>query len=53
MGIVEKETLIALTADIVSAHVENNNVAAADMPGLIRSVYEALANAAEPAQVEK
>lgn len=49
----DRETLIALTADIVSAHVENNNVTVADMPDVIRSVYEALANVSEPAQVEE
>ena len=37
------ETLITLAADIVSAHVSNNSVALADLPGLIGSVYEVLA----------
>lgn len=49
----EKETLITLTADIVSAHVGNNSVAAADMPVLIQSIYSALSNAAEPAPIEE
>lgn len=44
----DKETLIALTTDIVVAHVENNRVTPSDMPNLIRSIYDALANAAEP-----
>ena len=38
----EKETIVTLTADIVSAHVSNNSVAANDLPKLIRSVYSAL-----------
>ena len=37
--------LIELTADIVSAHLSNNNVAAGDVPTLIRSVHEALTKA--------
>jgi predicted transcriptional regulator len=36
------ETLITLTADIVSAHVSNNSVAVADVPGLIQNVHGAL-----------
>lgn len=36
------ETLIALTSDIVSAHVSNNNVGVEDVPALISSVYSAL-----------
>jgi len=37
-----KETLITLTSDIVAAHVSNNDVAVADVPGLITSVFGAL-----------
>lgn len=36
------ETLITLTADIVSAHVSNNSVAVSDLPLLIQNVHEAL-----------
>lgn len=36
------ETLITLTADIVSAHVSNNSVAVSDLPLLIQSVHGAL-----------
>jgi predicted transcriptional regulator len=36
------ETLIALTADIVSAHVSNNSVAVGDVPGLIQNIHGAL-----------
>jgi len=37
------ETLITLTADIVSAHVANNSVAVNDLPHLISNVHSALA----------
>jgi predicted transcriptional regulator len=40
--------LIALTADIVSAHVSNNNVAKTDVAQLIQTVYEALSSADAP-----
>lgn len=36
------ETLITLTADIVSAHVSNNSVAVSDLPLLIKNVHTAL-----------
>ena len=36
------ETLITLTADIVSAHVSNNSVAVSDLPLLIGNVHGAL-----------
>lgn len=52
MGTIEmdmKETLITLTADIVSAHVSNNNVAAEDLGGLIGNVYKALSSLGEEA----
>lgn len=38
------ETLITLTADIVSAHVSNNSVAVNDLPVLIQNVHNALAS---------
>lgn len=38
------ETFIALTADIVSAHVSNNSVAVSDLPLLIQNVHNALAS---------
>lgn len=44
-----EENLITLTADIVSAHVENNQVAVGDLPGLISKVYSALAGLGSPA----
>lgn len=38
------EMLITLTADIVTAHVANNNVDVADVPPLIQNIYGALAS---------
>jgi predicted transcriptional regulator len=38
-----EEQIIALTAQIVSAHVANNDVAADQLPAFIRQVYQALA----------
>jgi len=36
--------LLALTTEIVAAHVSKNTVAAADLPQLINQVYQSLAN---------
>jgi predicted transcriptional regulator len=47
-----KDVLIALTSDIVAAHVSNNDVAVSDLPGLITDVYTALANLGEAPVVE-
>ena len=47
------ETLITLTADIVSAHVGNNSVAVGDLPTLIGNVYNALAGLDTPAPLEQ
>lgn len=48
----EENAFIALAADIVSAYVSNNSVAAAELPGLINEVHAALqrvsAGEAEP-----
>jgi predicted transcriptional regulator len=41
------ETLITLTADIVSAHVSNNSVAVNDLPVLIANVHNALSGLGE------
>ena len=47
------DTLLTLTADIVTAHVSNNSVALADLPGLITRVHDALAGlGAPPAKAE-
>jgi predicted transcriptional regulator len=44
------DTLLALTADIVAAHVGNNNVSVGDVPVLIQNVYGALTGLGAPAQ---
>lgn len=40
----ERETVITLTADIVSAHVANNRVAVGDVADLVQKVHGALAS---------
>ena len=44
----EHETLVTLTADIVSAYVSNNNADAASVTSMIGAVYAALLNAGTP-----
>ncbi len=39
----EHDDLVTFTADIVSAHISNNQIDAADLPELISTVYAALA----------
>lgn len=48
----DAETLVTLTADIVAAHVSNNNVAVSDIPLIIRSVHDALSNLGNNAEAE-
>ncbi len=43
----QKAELVELTAKIVEAHVSNNETAVADLPGLIATVREALAEIGE------
>ena len=45
----ENEQLVQLTADIVAAHVANNNVAVGDVGNLVQRVYEALSGLDQPA----
>ena len=40
----QSNDLLALTTEIVAAHVSNNTVALADLPQLINQVYSSLAN---------
>lgn len=52
----EQETLITLTADIVSAWTANNRVGTGELPDAIRSVHQALAalgTSAEPEAVKQ
>jgi predicted transcriptional regulator len=44
------EALLIVTADIVSAHLGNNTVAAGDVPGLIAQVHGALASLGKPVE---
>ena len=46
------ETLLTLTADIVSAHVANNSVATGDVAALIAKVHDALAGLGKPVEEE-
>ena len=43
------DSLLALTADIVAAHVGNNNVSVGDVPTLIHNVHSALTALGTPA----
>ncbi len=43
----QREELVGLTATIVEAHVSNNAIAVADLPGLIATVHETLAAVGE------
>lgn len=50
----ENSELLALTADIVAAHVSNNSVAVGDLPRMIADVYESLSGLGEaPMPVEE
>lgn len=55
-AVAEKDELVELTADIVSAYVSNNTVVATDLPALINNVFDALKKAsstgAQPAKEE-
>jgi len=42
-----EDTLLALTADIVAAHVSNNSVSVNDVPSLIQNVHTALSTIAD------
>src|SRR4029450_5613517 len=44
----EKNELVELTAEIVSAYVSNNTVVAGDLPGVIHNVFAALRRASTP-----
>jgi predicted transcriptional regulator len=46
----DRAETIEMTADIVSAYVGNNSVAAADLPALIQSVHRALAGVVSGAE---
>lgn len=48
----DETDFVTLTADVVSAYVSNNSVAAADLPTLIQTVHVALTSAATGATKE-
>ena len=52
----EKNELVELTAEIVSAYVSNNTVVATELPGVIHNVFDALsrpsAASGQPAREE-
>jgi predicted transcriptional regulator len=50
---ISDEMLITLTADIVTAHVANNNVDVSALPSLISSVHTALTGLGQAAPVEE
>jgi len=50
MNIDTSTDILAMTADIVAAHVGSNSVAVGDLPTLIRSVHGALAGLGTPAE---
>lgn len=45
---VEHGELLALTSDIVAAHVSNNPVPLSELPGLIQTVYGTLTGLSQP-----
>ncbi len=49
----EAEDLVAITADIVAAHVSHNSVAVSDLPNLIQKVHEALQSVSGSAKAEQ
>lgn len=48
----EEKNLLELTADVVSAHVSNNNVSVGDLPRLIEQVHAALVGLGEQSAAE-
>ena len=42
------DTILRLTVEIITAHLKNNSIANDKLPAAIRSVYQALSDAAEP-----
>ena len=50
-SIEQANDLLALTTEIVAAHVSNNTVAVGDLPQLINQIYNSLANIGSAAPV--
>lgn len=53
MAMMDKETLVTLTADVVAAHVSNNSVSVSDMPNLVQQVHLALAGLSKTADPQQ
>lgn len=55
-AVADKDELVELTAEIVSAYVSNNTVVATDLPALINNIFDALKKAStssmQPAKEE-
>jgi len=49
----ESNEILALTTNIVAAHVSNNSVAVADLPRLIREVHDSLTNVGDGGEPER
>lgn len=49
----DNKDIIALTADIVASHVQNNSVAINDLPQLIRTVHDSLTSLTGAVPAEK
>jgi len=48
----DRSELLALTSEIVSAHVSNNAISGSDLPEFISNVYQTLGGLAAPAEPE-
>ena len=49
---IDRDDLLQLTSEIVSAHVSNNPVPLGDLPGLIQTVHSTLTGLNQPAEPE-
>lgn len=49
----DKNTLIDMTAEIVSAYVSNNEISAAELPALIQQVFNSLSNVAQGGVIQE
>lgn len=50
---IDKSDLLALTSDIVAAHVSNNSVPLGELPGLIETVFGTLTTLSAPKEEPK
>lgn len=48
----KQSEILALTSNIVAAHVSNNTVAGGELPAIIRQVYDTLSSVGVPQEVE-